>query len=342
MMRALSLLLLVTVWQVSGVSVLELTVSADELSVDDTEQASAVERDERQSFFAQFARVTETDCTGYESELEGKCKKQADCTSSDGEMDGACSQAFAFCCVYKPGKCGSQLKTSVGYLQSEDFPNGTSEGGCSYSIAKYSTDVVQLKIEFLVVELAGPTLGECMNDTMQITGVDYPNNMNIPLCGSLTDNDPIYLSVKNTDSDTRIIFDIGEDSDARWRIKVTQLTAEEAAPPLCLKYYTEQEGIIRSFNHQDGIGEWLGNLNYAMCIKMQQSFCDISFTSNHFDIGDGKLCFGTECATGNEFPLQLMYNCTNGPPVFSYMSGTTNDDQGSGFELTYQLQPNNY
>ena len=26
--------------------------------------------------FAQFARVTETDCTGYESELEGKCKKQ--------------------------------------------------------------------------------------------------------------------------------------------------------------------------------------------------------------------------------------------------------------------------
>ena len=42
MMRALSLLLLVTVWQVSGVSVLELTVSADELSVDDTEQGKCV------------------------------------------------------------------------------------------------------------------------------------------------------------------------------------------------------------------------------------------------------------------------------------------------------------
>ena len=41
-MRALSLLLLVTVWQVSGVSVLELTVSADELSVDDTEQGKCV------------------------------------------------------------------------------------------------------------------------------------------------------------------------------------------------------------------------------------------------------------------------------------------------------------
>lgn len=341
-MWTFSLLLLLTVWQASAVSVFPLSVSAEALEADDSEKESTSDRVERQSFFARFATVTEVSCTGSSDGLQGSCKKQADCLSDGGDLDGACNQAFAFCCVYKPALCGSKLKTSIGYIQSEDYPEDAPEGGCSYSIAKHASDVVQLKIEFVDVELVGPTLGECMNDTMQITGVDYPNNLNIPICGSLTDNDPIYLSVKNSDGDTRITFDIGEESNARWKLKITQLKGAEAAPPLCLKYYTQQEGIIRSFNHQDGIGEWLGNMNYAMCIKMQDDFCDISFTSNHFDIGDGKLCFGTECLTGNEFPLQLTYNCTNGPPVFSYMSGNTNDDFGSGFELTYLLQPNVY
>jgi len=319
--------------------VVKIIDSVEEEKVE--EEVKPEVRIERQSFFAQFARVLPYNCTGASSggDLEGVCKKATDCDNEGGEIDGTCNQAFSICCIFAPPECGSQIKNEVGYLQSAGYPNSAPEGSCTYAIAKYSTDVVQLKIEFEDVELSGPSNGECKNDTLQIIDVDYPNLMRKPVCGSLTDNDPIYLSVKETDVDTKIVFNIDEDSEARFKIKVTQLKEEEAAPPLCLKYFTEQEGVIKSFNHQAGFGEWFSNMNYATCIKKQPGYCDISFTANHFDIGDGKLCFGTECATGNEFPSSLTYNCTNGPYMFPYLSGDSNDDQGAGYELKYVFLP---
>lgn len=321
-----------------GDQVEEVVSLIEDVDSEKAEKAQTEEREDRQSIFAAFARVAPVKCTSGGG-IEGVCKKMTDCEEEGGEVDGSCSQAFSVCCVYAPPVCGSQLKTATGYLESAGYPSSAPEGTCTYSVAKHATDVVQLKIEFLDLELSGPTNGECLNDTLQIADVDYPNLMRKPVCGSLTDSDPFYLSVEGMSVDTKIIFNVEEDSDARWKIKVTQLKKEDAAPPLCLKYFTEPEGVIKSFNHQAGFGEWLGNMNYATCFKKQPGFCDISFTANHFDIGDGKLCFGTECITGNEFPASLMYNCTNGPYVFPYMSGATNDDQGAGYELTYLFQP---
>jgi len=303
---------------------------------------SLFERMGKQSIFAQFARVTPTNCSAA-SGLDGVCKTQVNCERDGGEADGVCGQAFAVCCVYSPRACGSQLRTQVGYIESEDYPEATTEDGtCTYSIAKYATNVVQLKIEFVDVELAGPINGECGNESIIITDVDYPNPMRTQVCGSLTDSDPIYLSVEDQTVDAKIILNIDENSEAKWRIKVTQLTADEAAPSLCLKYMTESEGAIRSFNHQGGEGEWIGNMNYATCIKPKSGFCDVVFTANHFDIGDGKLCFGTECVTGSEFPASLVYNCTSGPLSFPYSAGDTNDDSGTGYDLTYMLLPSTF
>ena len=51
-------------------------------------------------------------------------------------------------------------------------------------------EIFIFRIEFVDVELAGPINGECGNESIIITDVDYPNPMRTQICGSLTDSDP--------------------------------------------------------------------------------------------------------------------------------------------------------
>lgn len=48
-----------------------------------------------------------------------------------------------------------------------------------------------------------------------------------------------------------------------------------SAPIGCLQFYEETEGIIESLNFLDGLGHYLGGLNYAICFKRQPDTCGI-------------------------------------------------------------------
>lgn len=39
------------------------------------------------------------------------------------------------------------------------------------------------------------------------------------------------------------------------------------APPDCLQYYVEPQGMLDSFNFNDGKGPYIGDMNYAICFR---------------------------------------------------------------------------
>lgn len=62
-----------------------------------------------------------------------------------------------------------------------------------------------------------------------------------------------------------------------WSLRVTQIECTEKgalarhndlrAPAGCLQYFTEPTGVIQSFNLNSQNGPYLGNMNYAICIR---------------------------------------------------------------------------
>jgi len=43
------------------------------------------------------------------------------------------------------------------------------------------------------------------------------------------------------------------------------------APPGCLQYYPDPNGIFESFNYNNGLGPYIGDMNYAICFKKSTS-----------------------------------------------------------------------
>ena len=151
-------------------------------------------------------------------------------------------------------------------------------------------------------------MGDCLNDTMRITGLDGVSAATVPasLCGDLTGHESkdifpiiisfylchfkVYLTVKSQTGPTQIEFDIGynQSSVSRFRIQVTQLSCEDTellAPPGCLTYNTETFGAITSFNFANGTGEMINNQKFSHCIKPQEGFCDVMLIFIDLDLG---------------------------------------------------------
>lgn len=54
-----------------------------------------------------------------------------------------------------------------------------------------------------------------------------------------------------------------------------ELKVSLPAPPGCLQYFTTKTGVIQSFN----FGQYLNNLDYAICIERLSETCRVSFTT---------------------------------------------------------------
>ena len=47
------------------------------------------------------------------------------------------------------------------------------------------------------------------------------------------------------------------------------------APPNCLQYYPEKTGQFESFNYDNGNGNYLGPLDYAVCFRKTPEICAV-------------------------------------------------------------------
>jgi len=274
----------------------------------------------------------------------GVCFTEAECAAKGGVATGSCAQTYGVCCTFKANTCGSTVSQLISYVESPNYPNPSPTGMCMFNIGKCDTGVCQYKILFEDVMLSAPAQGDCSNDTITISNIDAVSASTVPmnLCGTLSGQE-IYVTVNDTTVDPKITFNIASNA-AKYRIKIEQLqcsNTDALAPPGCLTYATGTAGTISSFNNQGGAGELLNNQKFSHCIKYQNGYCDVAFTSSDFDLGsDDMLAIGTQSLTGSTFGSggSLLLNFT-GPYVFPTMSGVDGTAMNSGYTLNYLLLP---
>ena len=99
----------------------------------------------------------------------------------------------------KKSSCGSSINKNSSYIESPFYPNPSPNGGCSYFIEKSHPDICQYKLTFEDVVLANPFMGDCLNDSMHITGLDGVSASTVPasLCGDLTGHESKYISLES-------------------------------------------------------------------------------------------------------------------------------------------------
>lgn len=160
---------------------------------------------------------------------------------------------------------------------------------------------------------------------------------------------------------------------SKFRNSFASLKVTIPAPSGCLQYYTEPRGTIMSFN----FGQYLTNMDYAICIERQPTTCKISMRADEFGIdksGSGKSTSGVgdvDCAfsflsipassaTGDppmptrdrycggflnyisgRFNNDIVVSKANGPIVLRFHTSSTYDHSvKSGFKITYEQSSN--
>jgi len=331
-------------------------------------KADAAERDEKFLSVFQIVKFNNDACEAVDGTM-GTCYTAAECTSKGGEERGNCASGFGVCCVAVVDSCdGGAVSLNNSYIVNPGFPNTVSDNTattCSssrslrtsrqlsatyeWTISKAASDIEQIRFDFLYFETSEPSMGDCTNDTITITGADPVTMKTLPsnLCGILTGSH-LYVSVKTVDS-IKLTINVATVAAQKWQILISHFDSSQVdylAPRGCLQYYRQDSGIISTFNNQAGQGELLNNHMYSACIAQNDAFCDVSLTANNFELtGSSGMCsdavtFGLSQQCGSTFGTSgaLLWNYT-GPYAIPFMSDADNSAMVAGYEIGFVLLP---
>merc|ERR1712241_366087 len=148
-------------------------------------QPDAETRDKK--VFSLFSVVTFPNdvCTGTTGDT-GTCQSTSECTTNSGKADGNCASGFGVCCTFSMSACASTITQNTSYITNPTYPTAmtaTSDTTCAYTVTPLSTDICQLRLDFVDFDLGDAGTGAC-TDTLVVTsgsGRTYPT-----LCGTLT------------------------------------------------------------------------------------------------------------------------------------------------------------
>jgi len=301
-------------------------------------------REEKFLSVFQIVKFKNGDCPASDGN-RGVCFTEAECSSKGGVASGSCASGFGVCCVFTLETCGGTVTENNTYVQSADYPSAAPAGMCMYDLNKCDSNICQFRLEFEDVEMGGPAMGECQNDTMMVTGMDAVSTKVVPstLCGTLTGQHMILTVKDQSQPGAKLIFNHASGS-AKWRVRVTQFSCDDLdllAPAGCVTYETGPSGNIMSFNSGGGSPELINDQKFSHCIKNQDGFCDVALTSNTFDMGTGdNLSFGNNLQSGSTFgdAGSLTWNFT-GPYVATACSDSDNAAMNAGYDISYLLLP---
>ncbi|CAL1276939.1 unnamed protein product, partial [Larinioides sclopetarius] len=209
---------------------------------------------------------------------QGTCYETADCIELGGTPMGRCPQE-GVCCIFDV-PCGGATSEVVSYFRNPGFPAAyEEEGTCKIRVSKHSDAICQIKLEFLVFDLARPVEGNCSQDMLVVTGQNE-NNLIPKICG-LNNGQHFYVDVEDSGAISLHVTMVGV-YGRRFNMKITQLRciSRDAAPPHCLQYHTGTRGAIKSFNYDEpgllGLG-YPNNMDYVICIRKEPGFCSITY-----------------------------------------------------------------
>merc|ERR1712122_341319 len=248
--------------------------------------------------------------------LQGVCYTKQECDDLGGTEDGNCAAGFGTCCVITlsgtANSPGGTVTQNCTFIQNVDYPSAeTNTRNYEYMITKCSSEICQVRLDFLVANFAQPdqATGNCQTGDRDVVtldaGGDDPNRV---LCGELT-GQHAYLDVSpaNTNAATVTIAthtNAASGGTKNWRIKVSQIECDSAyrAPQGCLQYFFENVNTITSYNYDGNIGRAgteggvLANQDYRICIKQNPGMCSIEYTQSM--VSNGLVAFDLGAVNG--------------------------------------------
>ncbi|XP_032779172.2 uncharacterized protein LOC116917689 [Daphnia magna] len=259
-------------------------VSSSETQISNSTGSEGQRREKFLSLFS-IVRFPNSLCLASNS-YNGTCLTTAECSAKGGTASGTCASGFGVCCVLTIQTCGATTSLNNTYWQNNGFSSAyTTAGQCSLFVSRASSDVDQLRLEFITFILAQPdsatlsTTGQCITDSFTVSG---SANIVPAICGSNT-NQHMYINIgPGTSTVTLSIITSGTAMSRYWNIRVIQIpeNTDYTAPDNCLQWFTEASGRLVSFNYQYAttpIVQHLAYQDYTMCIRTNQGFCGVKY-----------------------------------------------------------------
>lgn len=246
------------------------------------------------------------------SSLKGTCLTAEECTSAGGSKDGNCAASFGVCCIIKINTCGGKVTRNGSYIENPGYPTQSvaQTTGCAFTIQKCSSDICQIRLDFVDSVLKQPptnTAAACTTDYLTIVAGSNPTTarqQNPPLtCGSNV-GAHMYLDAGSTNTAATLTFTVAAANTAKWRIKVSQIEcfSPNRAPDGCLQYFTGVSNTVTSFNF-DGTttcatGCLSANQDYNVCFRTEQGMCGMQYKVSTVTSGDAFLLTNAETQSG--------------------------------------------
>jgi len=225
----------------------------------------------------------------------GKCKS----------LDGMKQQKD--CCMMTV-PCGEVTHSYVSYFTNPSWPHEEKDD-CTCSIkVEVKPKVCQVRLDFLEFNLPAPDLktGICLNNNNMVVfthsnPVGLLGERNHGFCGD-NNKQHLYIHVEPKDKINIMttITEINKKKDDyekkqyKWNIKITQIECGsddkffcdlEAPMKACRQYFTEQYGVLKSFNYDEHARLGI-NQEYKICIRNKGNHgakaCSITFRAKNF------------------------------------------------------------
>jgi len=271
------------------------------------------ERNKRTFSLFNVVKFKNTNCQASSAAaLQGVCMTKEECTAVSGTTDGNCAAGFGTCCVIRVSSTGANCAATIAqnctYIESNNFPASiTTAGACTYTINRCSSDICQIRLDFITTALGQPMAagnaansglcGNANSDSIAFTpGIaGLPANSIPILCGTLT-GQHVYLEA-NRLADPAATVAITTTANRvpatrNWRIKVSQIecSSKMKAPQGCLQYFTGVKNTVTSFNFDGTLGTATGgelaNQDYRVCFRQEAGMCGQTFAETVLTTGD--------------------------------------------------------
>jgi len=281
------------------------------------------ERQNRAFSLFNVVKFKNTQCQSTNSEnLQGVCYTSEECSDVGGTADGNCAAGFGVCCIINVNTCGGSVSQNCSYISNVGYPSGrTATGACSYTVTRCSSEICQVRLDFINMNIAQPTAaatGLCV-DTLVITPGALPaTNRNIlppTLCGNQA-GQHVYVDAGVATTAATLAFTTATSGTGTWRVKVSQIecSSEHKAPNNCLQYFTGAVNTVTTFNWNGGAGDCTTGCltqtqNYAACFRKESGMCSIQYTPSAVTSGDA-FNLGNNGGAGT-FASTGIANCAN-------------------------------
>merc|ERR1712117_894159 len=237
----------------------------------------------------------------------GTCYTKEECSNKGGTEDGSCASGYGVCCTFVVN-CGVTISENNTYFESD----GDEKSHCSIKVCKASEKIVQLRLDFITFNIAGPStattsIGKMIDgrlDPLEAKGVQVTESSrcNTDLFSISNPGGPSPPKICGYNADTHMYVDLGEDCieltfqlgsstlDPSWNIRVTQyeMNYDNLAPFGCTQYFWKEDsdsdgkGVISSYNWNSGNGHHLADQNQAICIRREEDKTRICYSTTAF------------------------------------------------------------